>query len=90
VTTTTALAVAAGGWGVAMAVAPSLQIRRMLRHRSSRDVSVGYFLILFVGFALWVAYGVALGNLALIVPNSVALAIGATTIGTALWLRRHR
>ena len=89
-TASTALAVAAGTWGVAMAIAPSLQIRRMLRHRSSRDVSVGYFLILLVGFALWVAYGVSLRNLALIVPNSVALAIGATTIGTALWLRRHR
>ncbi len=88
-TTTTALAIAAGGGGVAMAVAPSLQIRRMLRRRSSHDVSLGYFSILLVGFALWVAYGVALGNLALIVPNVVALAVGATTIGTALWLRRH-
>lgn len=89
-TTSTVLAVAAGGWGVAMAVAPSLQIRRMLQRRSSHDVSVGYFSILLVGFALWVAYGVSLRNLALIVPNSVALAIGATTIATALWLRRHR
>ena len=88
-TTTTALAIAAGGWGVAMAVAPSLQIRRMLRRRSSHDVSLGYFSILLVGFVLWFAYGIALGNLALIVPNGVALAVGATTIGTALWLRRH-
>ena len=83
---TTALAVAAGAWGVAMAVAPTLQIRKILRLRSSRD-SVGYLLVLVVGFVLWIAYGVSLGNAALIVPNSVALLIGVLTIGVA---RRFR
>jgi MtN3 and saliva related transmembrane protein len=36
------LAVAASAWGVLMGIAPLLQIRRMLRERSSRDVSLGY------------------------------------------------
>jgi hypothetical protein len=36
----TVLAVAASAWAVLMAVAPVLQIRRMLRERSSRQVSV--------------------------------------------------
>jgi hypothetical protein len=31
--------------------------------------------VLQVGFGLWVAYGVALGNFALIVPNTLALLI---------------
>ena len=80
---TTALAVAAGAWGVAMAVAPALQIRKILRLQSSRDVSIGYLLVLVVGFVLWIAYGAALGNLALIVPNSVALCVGLLTINVA-------
>jgi uncharacterized protein with PQ loop repeat len=82
----TGLAVAAAAWGVLMGVSPVLQIRRMLRLRSSRDVSVGYFAILLIGFLLWLGYGVAARNLALIVPNAVALLIGASTIAVALRL----
>jgi uncharacterized protein with PQ loop repeat len=82
------LAVAAAAWGVLMGVSPVLQIRRMLRQRSSRDVSVGYFSILLVGFGLWISYGIASRDLALIVPNTVALLIGVSTIAIALRLRR--
>ena len=85
----TGLAVAAAAWGVLMGVSPVLQIRRMLRQRSSRDVSVGYFSILLVGFLLWIGYGIASRNPALIVPNTVALLIGVGTIAIALRLRRQ-
>jgi MtN3 and saliva related transmembrane protein len=84
----TGLAVAAAAWGVLMGISPVLQIRRMLRQRSSRDVSVGYFAILLVGFLLWISYGITARNLALIVPNSVALLIGASTVAIALRLRK--
>jgi MtN3 and saliva related transmembrane protein len=84
----TGLAAAAATWGVLMGVSPVLQIRRMLRQRSSRDVSIGYFAVLLVGFLLWLCYGVAAHNLALIVPNSVALLIGASTIAVARQLGR--
>ena len=83
----TGLAVAAAAWGVLMGVSPVLQIRRMLRQRSSRDVSVGYFTILLVGFGLWISYGITSRNLALIVPNAVALLIGVSTVAIAVRLR---
>ena len=83
----TGLAVAAAAWGVLMGISPVLQIRRMLRQRSSRDVSVGYFAILLVGFLLWISYGIAARNLTLIVPNTVALLIGASTVAIAFRLR---
>ena len=83
----TGLAVAAAAWGVLMGISPVLQIRRILRQRSSRDVSVGYFTILLVGFGLWISYGIAARNLALIVPNTVAMIIGAATIAIAVRLR---
>ena len=85
----TGLAVAAAAWGVLMGISPVLQIRRMLRQRSSRDVSVGYFSILLVGFGLWISYGIASRDVALIVPNTVALLIGVSTIAIALRLRRQ-
>jgi len=82
----TGLAFAAAAWGVLMGVSPVLQIRRMLRQRSSRDVSIGYFAVLVVGFVLWLDYGIAAHNLALIVPNGIALLIGASTIAVAVQL----
>jgi MtN3 and saliva related transmembrane protein len=84
---TTYLAVAAATWGVAMAVAPLLQIRAMRVHRSSKAVSIGYQQVLLVGFFLWLSYGIALANWALIVPNTIAALVSATTIVVA---RRFR
>ncbi|MBW3612342.1 MAG: SWEET family sugar transporter [Chloroflexi bacterium] len=84
---TDALAAVAASWGVLMALSPILQIRRMLERRSSADVSIAYLSVLEFGFTLWIAYGVALGNAALIVPNSVAFVIGAATIAIALRYR---
>jgi MtN3 and saliva related transmembrane protein len=83
------LAVAASFWGVLMGIAPLLQIRRMLRERSSRDVSLGYFMILLAGFLLWISYGVAAGNLVLVIPNSVALLVGVALVMVVLRLRRR-
>jgi uncharacterized protein with PQ loop repeat len=88
-TVQTALAIAASLSGVLMGLAPVLQIRRMLRERSSAQVSLGYFLILMVGFVLWLAYGMSLHNLAMIVPNSVALLVTGAAIMVALRLRRN-
>jgi hypothetical protein len=61
----------------------------MLREGSSRQVSVAYFTVLLVGFLLWIAYGAAAGILALVIPNIVALLVGATVIIVALRLRRR-
>jgi uncharacterized protein with PQ loop repeat len=85
----TVLAVSASSWAVLMGISPVLQIRRMLRHQSSRDVSVAYFAILLVGFALWIAYGAAAGLLTLVIPNTVALLIGTAVVIVALLLRRR-
>jgi MtN3 and saliva related transmembrane protein len=84
----TVLAVAASSWAVLMGIAPVLQIRRMLRERSSRDVSIAYFAILLVGFLLWIGYGAAARLPALIIPNIVAVLVGAAVIAVALRLRR--
>ena len=39
-----------------------------------------YLAVLQFGFALWIAYGVSLGNLTLIVPNSAAFLVGVVTM----------
>ena len=85
---TTLLGFLAGSWAVVMGVSPLLQVRRMLQRQSSADVSIGYLFILFPGFALWIAYGLASRDFALVIPNIVSLVICAITIGYALKLRR--
>jgi MtN3 and saliva related transmembrane protein len=82
------LAAAAATWGVAMALSPLLQIREIRRTRSSANVSIAYQQVLFVGFMLWLAYGIAASNLALIVPNTVALVVCVTSIVVSLRYRR--
>ena len=81
--TTTVLAIIASSWGIAMALSPTLQIRHMIAARSSSGISIPYLAVLVIGFALWFAYGIALGNWAIIVPNTIAFAVGATTIAVA-------
>lgn len=81
------LGAAAAFWGVLMAISPGLQIRKMILHHSSREVSIAYFWVLLVGFTLWVAYGLAISNWFLVVPNAVAFTVCVTTIAIALRYR---
>jgi MtN3 and saliva related transmembrane protein len=84
----TVLAISAATWGVAMAVSPVLQIRKIVRHHSSHGVSIGYMSVLFIGFLLWLAYGIALGNWAMIVPNIVAAIVIIATMAVTVRYRR--
>ena len=84
----TALGVAAATWGMVMALSPLLQIREIRRRRSSEGISIGYFGVLLVGFALWAAYGLAREDVPLVIPNCVALVVASLTIAVALRLRR--
>ena len=85
------LAVLATGYGVLMAISPTLQIRRMRATGSSADLSIGYLAVLQPGFILWMSYGLAIGNAALVIANTTALVFGLLTILLAIRLRRaHR
>lgn len=76
----TFLAFVASSYGVVMAVSPLLQIRAILRSRDSSSVSAGYQRVLLVGFLLWLGYGIASDNWAIIVPNIVASFVSLATI----------
>lgn len=82
------LGVVAASYGLVMAVSPVLQIRQMLQTRSSADVSLAYLGLVTVGFLVWLAYGLALPNLAIVLPNIVAFMVGVATMVVALRLRR--
>ena len=83
----TALAFIASSYGVVMAISPLLQIRAIMLTRNSAGVSAGYQRVLLVGFLLWLAYGVASDNWAIIVPNIVAAIVSVATIVITLRYR---
>ncbi|HEY3920963.1 MAG TPA: SemiSWEET family transporter [Gaiellaceae bacterium] len=83
----TAFGWAAATWAVVMALAPVLQVREILRRKSSAGISVGYMLVLIVGFALWVLYGIARGDTVLFVPNTLAFIVMAGTVAIVIRFR---
>lgn len=76
----TALAFIASSYGILMAISPLLQIRAIMLVRDSSGVSAGYQRVLLVGFVLWLAYGIASDNWAIIIPNVVAAFVSLATI----------
>lgn len=83
----TVLAFVASSYGILMAIAPLLQIRAIMLTRDSSGVSAGYQRVLLVGFVLWLAYGIASDNWAIIVPNTVAMFVSLATIVITLRYR---
>ena len=51
------------------------QVIQIWRSKSANDISWGMFVIFSVGVALWLAYGIALNELPLIIANAVTLAL---------------
>lgn len=87
-TTSDLLAVGATAAGLAMALSPMLQIRRMRRTRSSNDVSLLYLSLLDLGFVMWIAYGMSIENWVVVGTNSASLTVMTITIIVALAFRR--
>jgi MtN3 and saliva related transmembrane protein len=56
------------------------QVIKAWRSRSTQDISLGMFLLLVGGMLLWLAYGVLLGDLPLIVANAVTSIFAATIL----------
>ena len=85
---TDVLAVIAGAFGVGMGASPLLQAVRAHRRRSSADVSLPFLGVLLAGGSAWLAYGVALGNVALMIGNTVGVLSSSAAIAVTWRWRR--
>ncbi len=70
---TASLSVLAGTLGILMGASPLLQAMRAHRRRSSADISMPFLALLWIGGAAWLAYGIALGNIAMMIANTVGV-----------------
>lgn len=56
--------------------------------RSAKDISLGMYLIFILGVLLWLAYGIMLIDIPLILANSITLILACAVLGMKLWFER--
>jgi MtN3 and saliva related transmembrane protein len=61
-----------------------------LRTRDVRGISLGMYVCFTAGVALWLAYGVALGQWPIIVANAITLALAACILAVKIDVERAR
>jgi uncharacterized protein with PQ loop repeat len=73
-------------YGIAGCFSSLLQAAALVRTGSAREISIPFIAILTGGHAIWLAYGVGIMNLPLIVTDSIGLCCGLVTWITAVRL----
>ena len=83
------LAAAGTAVGLTAAVSLLLQARRLSRLGSACETSIPVRLVTLVGYAVWLAYGVAIGDLPLILVDLAGLAGAGLVLYITVALRRR-
>lgn len=81
------LGAAATLYGLGGAFSVLLQARRMHVRGTSGDVSARFFAVYVGGFAIWLLYGLGIGDVPIIVVHAVGLLCGTVTLAVAIRLR---
>lgn len=56
------------------------QVLKTLRERDTQGISLGMYALFCTGVALWLVYGLLLGDLPLIVANTVTISLAGTVL----------
>ena len=59
-----------------------------LRTRNVSGISLGMYSVFTVGVALWLAYGVVIGEWPIVIANALTLALAATILGMKIVVER--
>jgi uncharacterized protein with PQ loop repeat len=76
--------------GLVAALSLLIQARRLARLGSACEVSIPVRLLALAGYSVWLAYGVAIGDLPLILVDLAGVAGGALVLRVTLVVRRRR
>jgi MtN3 and saliva related transmembrane protein len=55
-----------------------------IRTRDTRGISRGMYVLFTIGVAFWLAYGIAIGSMPMILANTVTLALAGTILALKL------
>jgi MtN3 and saliva related transmembrane protein len=67
--------------GILTTIAFVPQVWRVWKTRSTRDISLGMYLVFTTGVVFWLAYGLILGAWPIIAANAVTLALTGAVLG---------
>ena len=56
------------------------QVWRLFKLRSAREISLTFTLLFILGISFWLAYGISLGLISVIIWNSITLALGCAML----------
>ena len=76
--------------GLVAALSLLIQARRLARLGSACEVSIPVRLLALAGYAIWLAYGVAIGDVPLILVDLAGVAGAALVLRVTLVVRRRR
>ncbi len=76
-TTTDYIGIAAG---ICTSVSLLPQLIKLIKEKNARDLSIIYLVVLLVGLALWVWYGVRQEDIPIIVTNTVAVLLNVAIL----------
>jgi MtN3 and saliva related transmembrane protein len=78
-------------FGIIMNSSLWFQVFRIIKRKSSQDISLTTYAILTPGFAVWLIYGVVKNDLPLILSNVLGLIAGvATLIVTVIYRKKDK
>jgi MtN3 and saliva related transmembrane protein len=66
--------------GTLTTVAYLAQVLRTLKHRRTKDISLGMYLMLCTGIGLWLVYGIFIHSWPVIIANAVTLVLSGTVL----------
>jgi MtN3 and saliva related transmembrane protein len=73
--------------GTTLAFLP--QLIRVWKTRSAEDISLIMYLVLVIGVALWIVYGLRIRSLPVVVANSATLLLASGVLAAKLRFRRN-
>ena len=56
------------------------QVLRTLKHKRTKDISLGMYLLLCSGIGLWLVYGILIHSWPVIIANAVTLALSGSVL----------
>lgn len=56
------------------------QAVKTIRTRHTKDISLGMYLLMVVGLALWLAYGIVIGDIPIIIANSITVLLAGSIL----------
>jgi MtN3 and saliva related transmembrane protein len=75
--------------GTLTSIAAIPQLIKTLRTRHARDISIWQPLLLSLGLALWLIYGILIQNTPLILANIIPLSCNVLLCGLKLYYDKH-